>query len=375
MNKSAIATCCFLISFLTGCNDQSKKTGKEPNPTDNNISINHISGTAPSIYVSNGVIHLAFASGDSILYCTSTDKGQNFTQPFLVGRVNEMAVVGGRGPQVAGSEDQLVIAVAGDKGNIYSYTKSGEKWISNGSINDVPDIAKEGFVSLAANGSGKFYAVWLDLRKDNKNKIGGSVSTDGGKTWSVNKIIYRSPDLSVCECCKPSVVMKNDHVAVMFRNWINGNRDLYMIQSQDGGNTFGEAEKLGKGSWSLKGCPMDGGGLVIDKDNHLQTVWRREDKIFSSAPGVEENEIGKGKSCTMETVNGKNVYAWVENGEIVIMKPRGMKKVVGTGKLPVIKSINNEHIVCTWEQDKQINEKSLFKHYLSFCNILVHICL
>jgi len=359
MNKSAIATCCFLISFLTGCNDQSKKTGKEPNATDNNISINHISGTAPSIYVSNGVIHLAFASGDSILYCTSTDKGQNFTQPFLVGRVNEMAVVGGRGPQIAGSEDQLVIAVAGDKGNIYSYTKSGEKWISNGSINDVPDIAKEGFVSLAANGSGKFYAVWLDLRKDNKNKIGGSVSTDGGKTWSVNKIIYRSPDLSVCECCKPSVVMKNDHVAVMFRNWINGNRDLYMIQSQDGGNTFGEAEKLGKGSWSLKGCPMDGGGLVIDKDNHLQTVWRREDKIFSSAPGVEENEIGNGKSCTMETVNGKNVYAWVENGEIVIMKPRGMKKVVGTGKLPVIKSINNEHIVCTWEQDKQIKTSVL----------------
>jgi hypothetical protein len=305
MNKSFITFCIIAISFLLGCNDQNKNANKESDAITAKTSINSMNGKAPSIFCSNGVVHLTFASGDSILYCSSSDNGRRFSLPYFVGSVKKMAVVGGRGPQIAGNKDQLVIAVANEAGNIYSYTKSGKAWISNGSINDVPDIAKEGFVSLAANESGKFYAVWLDLRNDNQNKIAGSVSTDAGKTWSVNKIIYRSPDLSVCECCKPSVVMKNDHVAVMFRNWIDGNRDLYLIQSKDGGNNFSEAEKLGKGSWALKGCPMDGGGLIFDKDDHLQTVWRREEKIFSSGAGEVEKEIGKGKGCTIESINGQ----------------------------------------------------------------------
>jgi hypothetical protein len=29
----------------------------------------------------------------------------------------------------------------------------------------------------------------------------------------------------------------------------------------------------------------------------------------------------KGKNCTIESVNGKNVYAWVEDGEVIILKP------------------------------------------------------
>jgi hypothetical protein len=39
----------------------------------------------------------------------------------------------------------------------------------------------------------------------------------------------------------------------------------------------------------------------------------------------------------METVNGKNVYAWVENGNVIVLKPQGMKKVLGKGQLPVLK--------------------------------------
>jgi hypothetical protein len=51
---------------------------------------------------------------------------------------------------------------------------------------------------------------------------------------------------------------------VMFRNLINGNRDLYLIESIDNGKTFGQATKPGNGYWKLNGCPMDEGGLAID---------------------------------------------------------------------------------------------------------------
>ena len=65
--------------------------------------------------------------------------------------------------------------------------------------------------------------------------------------------------------------MYENHVYVMFRNFLNGNRDLYLIQSDDTGATFGTAQKLGIGSWQLDGCPMDGGSISMDAQN-VQTV-------------------------------------------------------------------------------------------------------
>ncbi len=141
----------------------------------------------------------------------------------------------------------------------------------------------------------------------------------------------------------------------MFRNWLNGNRDLYLIQSTDGGNTFAQAQKLGIGNWKLNGCPMDGGGLAANKDGKIQTVWRREGKIYAAIPGEAENAIGEGRGCTMETVNNKNIYAWTANGEVVLVKAQGKKKVLGKGSQPVLKALNDGHVICVWENEKQIH--------------------
>jgi hypothetical protein len=130
---------------------------------------------------------------------------------------------------------------------------------------------------------------------------------------------------------------------------------LYLIQSPDNGNTFGQAQKLGNGSWALNGCPMDGGGIVIDNSGKAQTVWNRREMIYTSEAGKEERELGKGKNCTIESVNGKNVYAWVEDGDIIVLNPGRMRKNLGKGQLPVIKATNNEHILCVWENAEQIH--------------------
>ncbi len=100
---------------------------------------------------------------------------------------------------------------------------------------------------------------------------------------------------------------------------------------------------------------MDGGGLAINKNGEIQTVWRRESKIYAATAGSWENEIGEGRGCTLETVNGKNVYAWTENGEVVVINSQGQKKVLGKGSQPVLKALNNEHVICVWENDKQIH--------------------
>jgi hypothetical protein len=311
-------------------------------------------GQMPNLARDNsGNIHLVYGRGDSILYCYSTDKGKSFSSPLVISILPELAASHMRGPQIAYTLNGLVVTACTSSGNIFSFTNNQTgTWSQAVRVNDVDTIAKENLMALSADGSNAF-AVWLDLR-DGHNRIYGAKSNDGGKSWSKNILVYASPDTTVCECCKPSVAVKGNNVYVMFRNWINGNRDLYLIQSADGGNTFAQAQKLGNGSWALNGCPMDGGGLAINGNGNAETVWNRKGIIYACEAGQAEKKLGEGKNCTMESVNGKNVYAWVEDGSIVVMKPQGMKKNLGKGQLPQLKAVNNEHILCVWENEKQI---------------------
>ena len=300
-------------------------------------------------------LHVVYGSGDSIMYVYSPDNATTFSKPVVVSVLPHLYSFATRGPQIAANEKGVVITACTDAGNIYSFYKAeGASWTAGKKVNDTDSIAKEGLMALSADGENMF-AVWLDLRENKRNKIYGAKSTDGGKTWSVNKMIYTSPDSTVCECCKPSVVVKGNNVLVMFRNWINGNRDMYLIKSANGGNTFGQAQQLGEGNWKLNGCPMDGGALAVNNNGTIQTVWRRQGKIFSAVPGTAEKEIGEGKGCTIETLNNQNVYAWSENGTVMLTRPNGQKQALGKGSLPILKSLNNEMVICLWEDEKQIH--------------------
>jgi hypothetical protein len=50
---------------------------------------------------------------------------------------------------------------------------------------------------------------------------------------------------------------------------------------------------------------MDGGGFTVDKSGTTETVWNRKGVIYACEPGKEESQLGKGKNCTIESVNGK----------------------------------------------------------------------
>lgn len=317
------------------------------------------SGQMPDVVKDkSNTLHVVYGTGDSIMYTHSTNQGKIFSVPVLISVLPGLAASHTRGPQVAVTSKGLVLTACTNSGDIFSYVKDvSGKWKQTARVNDIDTVAKENLMALSADGQNAF-AVWLDLR-DKHNKIYGAKSTDGGNTWIKNTMIYTSPDTTVCECCKPSVVMKGNNVYVMFRNWLNGNRDLHFIQSSDGGLTFGQAQKLGIGSWALNGCPMDGGGLTLNNNEEPQTVWNRKGKIYACEPGKEEVELGQGRSCTMESVNGKNVYAWVEKGDVVVLKPQGIKINLGKGQLPVIKAVDNNHILCVWEVEKKIHKAVL----------------
>jgi len=313
-------------------------------------------GQMPSIATdANNNIHLVYGVGDSIMYTYSNDKGRSFVPPVVIDTLADLVDYATRGPQIAATKSTVTVIAVNRSGNIFSFVKEGSgKWVKTAKVNDADTVNKEGFLGLAAN-ENNLFAIWPDLRDDDHQKIYGARSSDGGKTWTSNILVYRSPDSSICECCKPSVTMRNNNVYVMFRNWLNGNRDLYLVQSGDNGNSFGNAQKLGTGSWHLNGCPMDGGGLAISDNGVVQTVWRRRNKIYTATPGSNEKELGEGKGCTIETVNGENIYAWTDsNANLVCLLPQGTTKIIGKGNLPLLRSLGDDEVICVWEDDKSI---------------------
>jgi len=333
--------------FLVACNDTDQKQESSI------ITIAY--GQMPAIASTTGSLQVVFGRGDSIMYTKSGRRSDTFSSSTLIGKLPNLVAYATRGPQICATKNGLAVIAVNKAGNIYSYIKDGNGgWTSAAKVNDVDTTDKEGFIGLGSDGRDNLFAIWTDLRNDKHNKLFGARSTDGGRTWCKNILVYASPDGNICECCKPSVIMKGQHIIVMFRNWLLGNRDLYLIQSFDGGQSFGNAVKLGSGSWVLNGCPMDGGGLSMNKDGSIETVWRRKSNIYACEPGETETKIGEGKNCTVETVDHKNIYAWTNNGNIICLLPNGYPKIIGKGMLPVLKSINDKKVVCIWENDGKI---------------------
>jgi hypothetical protein len=354
--------------FALGCKKAPASASKE-SPDDSlhfvaqSLVTSVIRGEAPSLFTENKTIHLSFASGDSIYYSCSTDTGRTFTTPEFVAAIRGLVNAGGRGPQIVSSNGRLLIAAPDRSGNFFTYSKANKEshWIKGPRINDLANVAKEGFISLAANNNGLLFAVWLDLRKGGRNNLFGAGSTDGGATWLKNNLIYQSPDGSICECCKPSLAMKDLQIAVMFRNNVKGNRDLYLTQSLDGGASFDTARKLGVESWKINGCPMDGGGIIIDDKNTVETVWRREENIYKSRPGLKEELLNAGMRCTIDGLNGLDYIAYVNKGRVFCRMPDGKTIELGPGiGYPKLKALDKSTLLCVWENDKKIYRTLIF---------------
>lgn len=304
----------------------------------------------------SGTIRLVYGNDDQIFYATSSDRGETFSEPVVIGRVKEMHLGMTRGPQLASSRDYSVVTAMDKKGNIHSFTlthKTGA-WKKTGNVNDLDGSAPEGLMSIASNDKNHFYAVWLDLRENRQNNICVSTFSGNGR-WSKNQFAYKSPESHVCECCKPSIAVNGNHVSIMFRNWLQGARDLYLVTSGNKGKTFSEAQKLGLGTWPLKGCPMDGGGVSIDSENNIHTAWQREGNVFYAQPGKPEQKIGEGRGVRM---SGDVIY-WQKGSSLIFKRINGDAQRAAEGIAMEILEINDRSILAIWENDGKILSKKI----------------
>lgn len=327
------------------------------------------SGSQPQVSVdNNGVIRIVFGRGDKIFCASSLDKGVTFSDPVLVASVPEMHLGMSRGPQLASSAHYSIVTAMDKSGNIHWFRLNhlSNKWKSMGIINDIQGSAPEGLMNIAADKKkDRFYAVWLDIRIGKHNQIYFSDLQEKADQWSKNKLVYKSPDEHVCECCQPHISVQDSTVAIMFRNWLNGSRDLYVAKSSNSGKSFSPAAKLGLDTWKLNGCPMDGGGIVVDKAASIQTTWQRKGVVYYCQPGQPEVFMGKGRTSSISG-SGANTYISYQNSDTLKLVALKNKKSIQIGNGAFLKSaaLPEGKILCVWEKDKNIVYRKISSNLL-----------
>jgi hypothetical protein len=314
----------------------------------------------PQLANRGDVVGMTFGAGNTIYYTSSADHGKSFSKPVKVAEKGFLSLGRHRGPRVDFQSGNVIItAVTGAKGrgadgDLWAWISKddGKNWSEPVRINDVEGSAREGLHAMAS-GNGMVVAVWLDLRQKG-TRLYSSISRDGGQSWAKNLLVYESPEGHICECCHPSVLIgTGGAIHVMFRNWLEGSRDMYMAVSRDNGKTY-ETKKLGRGTWKLNACPMDGGGLTLASDGTPYTIWRREQTVYTVKPDGLEVEMGPGRDGAIAAGLNNSLYAaWVSEGAVKLrttLKPDVMT-LAPKGDFPQLIMMGNGGVLAAWEQD------------------------
>jgi hypothetical protein len=336
----------------------------------------------PQIAVdASGRVYVAFGSAGAIYCAVSDDQGVTFPTIVKVADAVNLSLGARRGPRIAVTRAGIAItavcslphAPADVDVRSWRSTDGGAMWTGLVRVNSVAGSGREGLQALAPGPEGDLHCVWLDLRRG-RTDLYASRSDDLGATWRENVLVYRSPSGTICECCHPSVaVSEKGIVHVLWRNFLEGARDLYLAASADGGRSFGKPSKLGHETWKLSSCPMDGGALATDAAGGAIAVWMRKGEIFLTTPSRAERLLGKGGQPWLAS-GPEGIYSvWLERGtgSLLALRPRAAEplRLATQAADPVIAGARAGRgpVVVAWESDED-GRMTILSRTLAFRN-------
>ena len=314
----------------------------------------------PQLASGTGYSALVFGSGNSIRYTRSGNREHKFAKAVRIADVPDLMLGRHRGPRVAvAGNDVVVTAISGGKsGSLLAWRSldRGATWSKRPIVvNDEPHAAREGLHNLAVDGQGTFAVVWLDLRAAG-TRLYGAFSRDHGATWSKNVPLYVAEGGTICQCCHPSIAAKkNGQFEVMFRNVMDGSRDMYALTwlLPTGVSTI---EKQGSGTWKINACPMDGGGIAV-RNQGIVSAWRRDHQVFLAKLDKPEQVLGEGKDVSLAATPAGTFVAWTGiDGTVYLHEPNKASPVTldRHGAFPALTATAGGGVLAAWEENNAI---------------------
>ncbi len=321
--------------------------------------------TQPCLSVApDGTAYAVFGAPKGAVWMAALEPGKDaFSEPALVLQEPDVLIGARRGPQIAAAGKTLVVTyiARGDLLAIRSEDQ-GKTWKKPLRLNAKGGSAGEGLHAMAATPSGAVFVAWMD-RGERTQGAGQDVafarSADAGKTFKEAKPLYKSPSGSVCPCCKPSLAAGADgSVVAMWRNDLEGGRDMFVADFDPGKDAFVNPRQLDQETWRIQSCPMDGGGIAIAADGKPWSVWRRKRLLLAKAGGDAEVRLGQGEDACIAAGAGGTVALWVTSGAVhwKRLDPAGEAARLADPpagvfqKSPVIAALPKGGFVAAWEE-------------------------
>ncbi|MBL9199359.1 MAG: exo-alpha-sialidase, partial [Opitutaceae bacterium] len=304
-----------------------------------------------------GRVYVAFGRGREIFVARSDDGGGTFAPANKVATLPKLKLGMRRGPRIAAHGDSVTVTAMADELFAFRSKNAGQTWDGPVRINDIPGAAREGLQGSAAAPDGRLFVTWLDLRNVSgaRMQLFGAESADGGATWSANHLVYRAPaGETVCECCHPSAAFDaRGNLAVMWRNGVDGARDMWSVTRGAGAREFGAPAKIGEGTWPLKACPMDGGAVFADRTG-FASVWRRANEIFFAVPGQPEEKIADGMQPVAARAGDSLVVVWQQGPDLWLTR-KGLAAIAparhaANARFPSLLALPNGRAILAYEQ-------------------------
>jgi hypothetical protein len=218
----------------------------------------------------------------NLLYARSMDGGKTFTTPVQLnqksGDVWGFSVSKPR--VVTGANGTIHVFYPGNDVNptngkpeaVALYTRSTDGGRSFGkpqrlnemATTDASDFVHGGlthahvFGTIAADGKGGVYALWIDTRdmakEGDSGKVFMAVSRDDGATFGKDREILPA---DVCPCCQLTAFVDRDGRLYVGSRQVDGKfRDSAVMVSTDGGRSFSPRQRVVGTRWEIDGCPL-----------------------------------------------------------------------------------------------------------------------
>lgn len=301
----------------------------------------------------DGTVWLTYGRNGAVFVAESADAGASFSRGRAVGNLSGLSFGMRRGPRIAAHGDCLTVTIPGEDLMSFSSPDRGKTWRGPVVVNETSASAREGLHDLAVAPDGRLFAVWLDQR-NGATQLWGAESPDGGATWTKNQLVYRSPDKSICECCHPNALFDSQgNLAIMWRNSVEGSRDMWMTTRANGAAQFAPAKKLGAGTWKLNACPMDGGKIVALGAGRFASVWQRAGEVFFAPANGPEILLGKGKQPAAVADGSTPLMVWQQGTDLVLARAPGepTTKLASDARFPVVVRLPGQGgVVVAYEQ-------------------------
>jgi hypothetical protein len=233
-----------------------------------------------------GRLWLARVQDGHVLVSVSEDRGRTFSAPTKVNAEPELVAADG--------ENRPKLAF-GRNGEIYvSWTQSlevpfaghvrfsrsldgGRTFVSPITVNDNREAISHRFESLAVDGTGQVWLLWLDRRDQAAATKAGAVfsgislyaatSEDGGASFAPNRKVAEH----TCECCRIALTLDRDGTPLAAWRHVYGRntRDHAWLRL-DGRSA---PQRLGEEQWATDACPHHGPSLAVSADGSVHAAW------------------------------------------------------------------------------------------------------